>query len=55
MTVKYIVKDNAAIITLSRPKYLNTLTFEMINKIETRDKRFLFSMLSFIVSQQLTI
>ena len=25
MTVKYIVKDNAAIITLSRPKYLNTL------------------------------
>ena len=34
MTVKYIVKDNAAIITLSRPKYLNTLTFEMVNKID---------------------
>ena len=34
MTVKYMVKENAAIITLSRPKYLNTLTFEMVNKID---------------------
>ena len=34
MSIKYIVKENAAIITLNRPKYLNTLTFEMINKIE---------------------
>tara|TARA_B110000008_G_scaffold203297_1_gene201950 strand:+ start:333 stop:1370 length:1038 start_codon:yes stop_codon:yes gene_type:complete len=33
MTVRYIQKDNAAIITLCRAKYLNTLTFEMINKI----------------------
>ena len=34
MTVKYEVNKNAAILTLSRPKYLNTLTFEMIEKIE---------------------
>ena len=34
MTVKYEVNKNAAILTLSRPKYLNTLTFEMIKKIE---------------------
>ncbi|MDG2000583.1 MAG: enoyl-CoA hydratase/isomerase family protein, partial [Alphaproteobacteria bacterium] len=33
MTIRYIEKNNAAIITLNRAKYLNTLSFEMINKI----------------------
>lgn len=34
MTVKYELKENAAILTLTRERYLNTLTLEMIEKID---------------------
>jgi len=34
MSVDYTELGNAAIITLNRPKFLNTLTYEMIEKIE---------------------
>ena len=34
MSVDYTQLGNAAIITLNRPKFLNTLTYEMIEKIE---------------------
>ena len=34
MTIDYYENKNAAIINLNRPKYLNTLSYEMINKID---------------------
>ena len=34
MTIKYELKQNAAILTLYRERYLNTLTLEMIEKID---------------------
>ena len=34
MSLNYSKKGNAAIITLNRPEYLNTLTFDMVEQIE---------------------
>ena len=34
MSVDYTEQGSAAIIMLNRPKFLNTLTYEMIEKIE---------------------
>ena len=35
MSLNYSEKGNAAIITLNRPEYLNTLTFDMVEQIDS--------------------